>query len=281
MMAGGALSAGSGWKAELELGFSTQRNRTVMHRVSHSGPLRVQRPFYPEGEVCHVYMLHPPGGVVGGDHLDIAVTAGPGARVLLTTPGSTKFYQSAGDWALFEQRLSILEGGSLEWFPQENILFPGAKLQAKTDVLLSGDAIFMGWDIICLGRPSNQERFETGLLDAGLNIYRDGQPVLLERQRVLSAESLDAAAGMRGFPMLAVLMATPCDESHLQQVQVLLEAMKDDGGAIGVTLLDGLLVVRALGWQTEQLQKKLIPVWQELRQPLLQRPAVMPRIWAT
>ena len=281
MMAGGALSAGSGWKAELELGFSTQQNRTVMHRVSHSGPLRVQRPFYPEGEVCHVYMLHPPGGVVGGDHLDIAVTAGPGARVLLTTPGSTKFYQSAGDWALFEQRLSILEGGSLEWFPQENILFPGAKLQAKTDVLLSGDAIFMGWDIICLGRPSNQERFETGLLDAGLNIYRDGQPVLLERQRVLSAESLDAAAGMRGFPMLAVLMATPCDESHLQQVQVLLEAMKDDGGAIGVTLLDGLLVVRALGWQTEQLQKKLIPVWQELRQPLLQRPAVMPRIWAT
>ena len=281
MMAGGALSAGSGWKAELELGFSTQRNRTVMHRVSHSGPLRVQRPFYPEGEVCHVYMLHPPGGVVGGDHLDIAVTAGPGARVLLTTPGSTKFYQSAGDWALFEQRLSILEGGSLEWFPQENILFPGAKLQAKTDVLLSGDAIFMGWDIICLGRPSNQERFETGLLDAGLNIYRDVQPVLLERQRVLSAESLDAAAGMRGFPMLAVLMATPCDESHLQQVQVLLEAMKDDGGAIGVTLLDGLLVVRALGWQTEQLQKKLIPVWQELRQPLLQRPAVMPRIWAT
>lgn len=281
MMAGGALSAGGGWKAELELGFSTQQNRTVMHRVSHSGPLRVQRPFYPEGEVCHVYMLHPPGGVVGGDHLDIAVTAGPGARVLLTTPGSTKFYQSAGDWALFEQRLSILEGGSLEWFPQENILFPGAKLQAKTDVLLSGDAIFMGWDIICLGRPSNQERFETGLLDAGLNIYRDGQPVLLERQRVLSAESLDAAAGMRGFPMLAVLMATPCDESHLQQVQVLLEAMKDDGGAIGVTLLDGLLVVRALGWQTEQLQKKLIPVWQELRQPLLQRPAVMPRIWAT
>ena len=281
MMAGGVLSAGSGWKAELELGFSTQHHRTVMDRVSHSGPLRVQRPFYPEGEVCHVYMLHPPGGVVGGDHLDISITAGPGAMVLLTTPGSTKFYQSAGDWALFDQRLHVQEGGSLEWFPQENILFPGARLQAKTDVLLSGDAVFLGWDIICLGRPSNQERFETGQLDAGLNIYRDGQPVLLERQRVLSAESLDAAAGMRGFPMLAVLMATPCDESHLQKVQLLLEGMKDDGEPIGVTLVDGLLVVRALGWQTEQLQKKLIPVWQELRQSLLQRPAVMPRIWAT
>jgi urease accessory protein len=281
MMAGEALSAGRGWKATLELGFSAQNLRTVMDRLSHSGPLRVQRPFYPEGEVCHVYVLHPPGGVVGGDQLDISITAGPGARVLITTPGSTKFYLSAGDWALLEQRLNVHEGGSLEWFPQENILFPGARLQAKTDVLLSGNAIFMGWDIICLGRPSNHERFETGLLDAGLNIYRDGQPVLLERQRVLSAESLDAAAGMRGFPMLAVLLATPCDESHLQQVQALFEGMKDDEAPMGVTLVDGLLVVRALGRQTEQLQKKLIPVWQELRQPLLQRSAVMPRIWAT
>jgi urease accessory protein len=180
-----------------------------------------------------------------------------------------------------EQQLNVHEGASLEWFPQENILFPGARLHAKTEVHLRGDAVFMGWDILCLGRPSNNERFETGLLDAGLNIYRDAQPLLLEKQRILNAESLDAAAGMRGFPMLAVLLATPCDESHLQLVQNLIEQTRDIDSPMGVTLVDGLLVVRALGRQTERLQQKLIPLWQELRKHILQRPAVIPRIWAT
>lgn len=281
MMSVGELPVSSGWNATLELGFSAQKERTVMDHALHTGPLRVQRPFYPEGEVCHVYMLHPPGGVVGGDHLSISISAGSGSRVLLTTPGSTKFYLSAGDWALVEQQLNVHEGASLEWFPQENILFPGARLHAKTEVHLRGDAVFMGWDILCLGRPSNNERFETGLLDAGLNIYRDAQPLLLEKQRILNAESLDAAAGMRGFPMLAVLLATPCDESHLQLVQNLIEQTRDIDSPMGVTLVDGLLVVRALGRQTERLQQKLIPLWQELRKHILQRPAVIPRIWAT
>ncbi len=57
----------SGWQAELALTFSRCEQRTVLTARHHRGPLRVQRPFYPEGaEVCHLYLLHPPGGVVGG-----------------------------------------------------------------------------------------------------------------------------------------------------------------------------------------------------------------------
>ena len=102
--------------------------KTVMTGLHHYGPLRVQRPFYPEGGTAHIYLLHPPGGVVGGDGLDIGITARRQAHGLFTTPGATKFYLSAGDTAGVQQALTVEAGGTLEWFPQENIFFPGAQI---------------------------------------------------------------------------------------------------------------------------------------------------------
>ncbi len=58
----------TGWKANLSLEFKATALRTVISKREHKGPLAIQRPFYPEDDVCHVYLLHPPGGVVGHCH---------------------------------------------------------------------------------------------------------------------------------------------------------------------------------------------------------------------
>ncbi len=272
----------AGWQARLALEFSADARRTIMESMRHFGPLRVQRPFYPEGDskVCHIYLLHPPGGVVGGDRLDIEIDVKTQARVLLTTPGSAKFYRSSGAMAKVHQTLRVDEGASLEWFAQENILFPGARVHSRTQVQLQGRAVFMGWDISCLGRPTNAERFIRGRLDTAFEIYRDDQPLLLDRLRVRNAQALDGAAGLRGYPMSALFVATPCDTAHLAQARAVLAQQPCDE-PIGLTLVDGVLVLRALGIKTERLQARMIPVWQSLREALLKRPAVIPRIWAT
>jgi urease accessory protein len=113
-----ASTGPAGWQARLELGLAQWAGRTVLAHKRHFGPLTVQRPFYPEGGPCHIYLLHPPGGVVGGDRLEIAVEVGEGAHALITTPGATKFYRSAGPRAHQIQHLSVAGGGVLEWFPQ-------------------------------------------------------------------------------------------------------------------------------------------------------------------
>lgn len=271
------VSSTSGWQAQLELGFAHINARTLLKHSQHLGPLRVQRAFYPEGSLAHIYILHPPGGVVGGDQLRITLDIAQKAQVLCTTPGSGKFYLSAGDWALLQQTLHIKANASLEWFPQENILFAGAKLRARTRIELEDNAVFIGWDINCLGRPSSHERFDHGAFDSRLEFYHNQKLLLVENQRVLDKKTLDAAAGLRGQAMQATLLAFPCTEEHLESVRNQLT----ESALTGATLIEGLLVVRALGNNSEMLKNQFIEIWQTLRPKLLDRNAVLPRIWAT
>jgi urease accessory protein len=127
----------AGWQARLELQFQRRRNRTVLTHRAHSGPLLVQRAFYPEtlndslddSQPCHVYIIHPPGGVVSGDELRLDVEVQAQAHALLTTPAAGKFYRRhAQRVARLTQTLQV-DGGVLEWMPQENIYYPEAATQ--------------------------------------------------------------------------------------------------------------------------------------------------------
>src|SRR5262245_14402851 len=119
------IEASAGWLASLDLEFARSGSRTVLARRSHVGPLIVQRPFYPEGDVCHVYLVHPPGGVVGGDTLELRARVHDGAHALITTPAATKFYRSEGRMARQVQDIA-LDAAIFEWLPQETILFADA-----------------------------------------------------------------------------------------------------------------------------------------------------------
>jgi urease accessory protein len=274
------LEENAGWKAQLQLEFKTIRSKTVLGACNHIGPLRVQRPFYPENNLAHTYILHPPGGVVGGDQLTIEINVKHSAQALCTTPGSGKFYLSAGNRAKLDQHLRVDGGGSLEWLPQENILFAGARLHTRTKIEVRDNAKFIGWEITCLGRPSSDEIFNHGAFDSQLAFYHNEKLILLETQRIVNQKMLTAAAGLRGEAMQATLLAFPCNDSHLENARnKLLELGATKLAAI--TLFDGLLVMRALESNNEKLKHQLISVWQTLRPMLLDREAIAPRIWAT
>ncbi len=271
-----SITADTGWQAELELGFAPRPGRTALVHRRQRGPLAVQRPFYPEGEACHLYLLHPPGGVVGGDTLNIQAEAASGSHALVTTPGATKFYLSAGDMAYQTQSLRIQDNASLEWLPQENIFFPGAISQLKTRIELAEGARFIGWETQCLGRPVIGESFDSGLADFQLQIARDGQPLLLDRL-TLTPERLNGAAGLRGLPVSATLVATPASQADLEQVRELIA----DAPSTGATLLGDLLVLRYLGDSTEQCRKLFIQAWAAIRPSIIDRAPCPPRIWST
>lgn len=271
-----ATAAGNGWQARLDLGFSPGPDRTALSHRSQRGPLAVQRPFYPEGDVCHVYVLHPPGGVVGGDSLQIETRVSPGAHALVTTPGATKFYLSAGDTARQTQTLRVASAARLEWLPQENIFFPGAMTRLSTRIELGEGARFIGWEIQCLGRPAIDERFETGHADLELGVSSDARPLLLDRLRV-GPGGLDGAASLRGLPVTAMLLAIPAGQTELERVRDMLA----DEDTVGATLLERLLVVRYLGHSTEQCRDLFQRVWATIRPAVVGRAPCAPRIWST
>ena len=276
-----------GWKAELNLSFEKTANKTVLAKRTQSGPLTVQRPFYPEDDVCHLYILHPPGGVVGGDELHINADLKNKASVLITTPGATKFYRSkeleeGGKLAYQIQTLKVADGCALEWFPQENIFFDKTHTHLSTRIELEKSVRFMGWEINCYGRPASKQLFESGKVMTRLDVYRDGAPLLLDRLLIDSVEVLQSPASMNGYPCFGTFIATRVTQNLLEKARTSVEAFtQQEQQQIGLTLFDDLLIVRCLGQHAEQVSTTLKTVWSALRPDVMKRSICLPRIWAT
>ena len=150
------------WKAALDVGYRYESQRTVA-RHSHLGPLRILQSLYPEGgAICHNVLVHPPGGLVGGDTLGIGVDVGSGAHALITTPGATRFYRSLGEPAVQDIRIRLESGARLEWLPLEAICHPGCIAQNRLSLMLAPGAEMMGWDITALGLPASGQAFDSG-----------------------------------------------------------------------------------------------------------------------
>jgi urease accessory protein len=256
------------WKAKLSLGFSRQGDRSVLTRREHDGPLVVQKPLYPEGEgVCHAIVVHPPGGIAGGDELALGVRCERGSHAVLTTPGAGKWYRSAG--ACARQSLDFDVQGTLEWLPRETIVFDGALAELNMSVELGEEAHYIGWEIVCLGRRGSGERFEHGRLQISTRIDRQERTLYIDKGEIEAGGRLmHSPVGLGGRSVFGTLIATY------------------DGGRIAapelaVTQLPGLLIARYLGDSSEAALRAFTGLWKMLRPIVCGRAAVEPRIWST
>jgi urease accessory protein len=271
----------SGWLAELELDYAIRRDKTCLVRKKQRGPLTLQRPFYPEGNICHNYILHPPGGVVGGDTLEIKLHAEEKAHCLITTPGATKFYRSKSDLVSRQtQKISVAKDAVVEWLPQQNIFFPGAQSVLKTQIDIAPGGRFIGWEVHCFGRPANSEIFDQGTITSSTEIRLDGELRLVEQLCTQDSALIMSPSGLRGMPMQGSLIAAPCSQTERDQLEHILHCYQYSD-SIGLTLVDDILVLRVLGTQIEPILNIFTQMWTQLRSEWLHKPACSPRIWAT
>jgi urease accessory protein len=271
----------SRWRAELALEYECRSGRTVLAARRHDGPLVVQKPLYPEGDaVCHGILVHPPGGIVGGDSLALHVRLGANAHTLLTTPGAGKWYRSAGAWAHQHGVFEVGEGACLEWLPQETIVFDGALAALNSEIRLARNARYIGWEIVCLGRSGSGERFRHGECGLHTTLLREDTPLWLERGRIVADGRLASSmAGLGGRSVCGTLLATidATDDPMLEDCR----QIAGSSGDTAVTRLPGLLVARYLGDSSEAAKRYFIAIWARLRPVIAGRAAVEPRIWRT
>jgi urease accessory protein len=284
-----AAAPAGGWRAQLALEFEAIAGRTRLARRKHVGPLLVQRAFHPEGalpgqvEPCHLYIIHPPGGVASGDELELDVAVARGAHALLTTPAAGKFYRCGAAGLARVTQTFKSAGGTLEWLPQENIYYPDAVVELRTLVQLSAAARFIGWELGCLGLPASARTLAGGSLRLALELWQEGRPLWLERL-ALTAEAQAARWGMAGHTALGTALAYPAGPPALERARASLatDTVANCAGiTIACTLVDEVLVCRATAARADQLKDAFVRWWRAVRPALLGREAVPPRIWNT
>ncbi|MDB5885651.1 MAG: Urease accessory protein UreD [Polaromonas sp.] len=273
------------WNASLALDYTRQAGKTVAH-FQHSGPLRILQSLYPEGEgICHNVIVHPPGGLVGGDTLDLAFTAGPGAHGLVTTPGATRFYRSTGEPALQRTRLSLQAGARLEWLPLEAICYSGCLAENRLTMELAPGAELIGWDVTALGLPAASLPFAQGSFCQHVEV----PGVWLERARIAASDTLllNSPLGLAGNRCMATVffVAGSKLDRHRRQAALdlareLLEAHPLRATAGATSPNSQVVVVRALAPLVEPAMALIRQVWQAWRGHFWELDGETPRIWS-
>jgi urease accessory protein len=273
------------WIAELELGFAKKGARTALLHSRHRGPLTVQKALYPEGEsVCHAVVIHPPGGVAGGDSLTIKIDVAAGASAVVTTPAATKWYKASTSAARQQIEICVAESATLDWLPQENIFFNGAHVRSVLNLRLAAGASVIGWDAGVLGRRSSGEEWIDGFLSFA-NTVHDWQnaPIWADRMLLSATSSLrQALHGLGGLNVFGSVWAIGhgTETADLEELAARLPFRPEL--RVGTTSPSpGLILVRILGQRIESVREQMIMCWSHLRPRVNRLPPMPLRLWAT
>ena len=277
------------WQGQLTLRYQRDGERTIAHD-RHHGPLRVLQRLYPEGPgICHHVLVHPPGGIVGGDTLHIDAELAPDSHALITTPGATRFYKSTGERAEQHALVKLAANSRLEWLPLETLAYRGCAAHNRMRFELAPGAEMIGWDVLALGLPAANEHFDDPRWVHGHYTQEIELPgVWLERGTVQANDRrlLDSPLGWAGRRVMGTLWLSSgqamggADREQLKELARQCVQSSTLRATAGVTSPDDRVVVlRVLADRVEPAIQLLTEVWQQWRQQRWQLPPHTPRIW--
>lgn len=265
------------WPARLALQASHEAGRTLLHAL-HEGPLRLLKTLYPEGEsIAHAVLVHPPGGLVGGDRLSIDIDVAAGAHLLATTPAATRFYRCLpGLEAAQSVSARVAEGARLEWLPQETLAYPGCRARNRVQIALQGQ--LLASELLVLGLPEADQAFDEGELLQHLEI--EGLWIDRGWLRAQDCALLDGPCGLDGRRVLGSLLLAQAHAFDAAVAESLLQDARELGAA--ATLLHGrLLLLRVLAESLEPAVHLLRAVRGRWRQRAWGLAPCEPRVWRT
>lgn len=268
------------WQGCLELEFR-QRQGTQLSRSFVQAPLKVQRPFYPEGrEVCHVVTLHTAGGVVGGDRLCFNLQLHPQSHALITTAAAGKWYGSKALEATQTAHMAVAEGACLEWLPQETIVFAGAQVRQSLRVELAEDALWLGWEVLRFGRTARGEQFTSGEWRSRTEVWQGDRPLWVDPQWLIGDSSmLTSPHGLWHCPVVGsfAVVGRSVSPEIVEQVRSLIPPSEQ--AEFGATRLMAGLLCRYRGQSTAEARRWFTAAWSLLRPMVLHRVVCQPRVW--
>ena len=286
----------SQWLANLALQLSHSEHGTQLTKTKRCGPLTIQKAFYPEGRDCaHLYLLHPPAGIVSGDELQISIDVQQNAHTLVTTPGANRFYRARTDLSIGDPKqtqitqINLEASAKCEHFPLETLVYNQANGVNNVEVRLHNSSVYCGWDMTCLGLPSSNQQFTAGRFTQLNTLYRDDILIYHDKVSIEPETNIQHhAAGLAGNTVFGTFLAyAPKSQvSDAQRTQLIEQlravvALHDASSLVSITNIRQLLVMRYLGQQAHQCKSLLIELWKIVRPLYMDKQGVQPRIWFT
>ena len=272
----------SGWYGSLQLVYGNHQGSTQLTHAQVKAPLKVQRPFYPEGQaVCHSVVLHTAGGIVGGDRLSQNIHLKANAHALITNAAASKVYRSNGQQARQTIEIQVDADACLEWLPQETIVFNGAVYRQDLRVELAQNASWLGWEIARFGRSARGEKFLEGEWRSHTEVWQQGRPLWIDRQWLPGKEEIfNSPHGLAGKPVVASLawVGQAVSPEIIEKARILWNSQNRQGEA-GVTQLISGILCRYRGSSTAEVRNWFTDIWHLLRLSFLGRPSCLPRVW--
>jgi urease accessory protein len=256
----------------LDVTFERRGEKTVARVIRQRAPLKVLRPFYPEGaSPAHLYILNVAGGVLAGDQMEVSLRLESGAKGLVAVPSATKVYSMPSGEGRQKICFRIGTGSVLEYLPEPLLPFSDSAFLQETNIFLEEGATLFWSDILGPGRSGSGESF-------GYRLY-DNRVKIKDNEGLISQESFCLMPGDRPLNVGGVMG----EYSHLGSIYIfckdeLLEGLLnrirslEEDLSWGVSLLTRRgLVVRALAHDTPVLQDFFVKIWSLFRRRVLGR----------
>ncbi|MCP3417445.1 urease accessory protein UreD [Bradyrhizobium brasilense] len=226
--------------------------------LHESGSLRVRFPS-PEDDGLSAMFVNTAGGIAGGDRFEIAVAAGEGARLTLTTAAAEKVYRAPAAAARLDIALTVAAGAHLAWLPQETILFDRARIHRGFDIDLAEGASLLLCEIVVFGRAAMGETMRHGEFVDRWRMRRGGRLVFAETIRLDGeiGEKLARPAIAGGGCAIGTALIVPGDEALVERIR---EASESFGGEVGISAWNGFAMARFCAQDAARLRADMMTV---------------------
>ena len=262
-------------KGELVVTWRDRDGTTALADLRQDGCLKARFP-RPTGW-AEAVMLNSSGGVVAGDQLRLRLEVGTNAKATFTAQAAERFYRARPQDApaTVHTTLSVAEGASAEWLPQETILFDHAALTRTLAVDLAETSWFLGVETLIFGRALMGETVHHLRLRDTITIRRAGKLELHDAIRLEgeAAPILAARASTGGAIATATLIhAAPTAATMLPPLRA---AFAETSAQAAASTWNNLLVARLVAPDSATLRTSIVAALQVLREA---RP--IPRVWS-
>ncbi|MDE2577302.1 MAG: urease accessory protein UreD [Hyphomicrobiales bacterium] len=260
-------------RGEIDAAFAATAGRTRIARLYETGGLRLRFPR--AGSLCEAVIVNTAGGIVGGDAARLRFTAQAHSAVEITSQSAEKIYRSDGALATLETRLTVEPGAHTLYFPQEAILFDGARLARRLEADMAEGATLVLCESVVFGRIASGEQCRAAAFSDRWRVRRAGKLVFAEDMRIEGdiAAALDrpaVGAGARAFGLLAYLGADA--ENLCNRLRERLDGAQENI-AVGVSAFEGQCIMRCAARAPDALRTAMVDALATLRG----RDA--PRVW--